>query len=101
MLKSLKQRLSEGEVCTGTFLLFLMGGDVAEFFAGLGFDYLFLDLEHGSFDLPQIRQTMLAARAYGVSPIVRVSEVHYNLITRVLDAGAEGIIVPRVESRAQ
>jgi 2-keto-3-deoxy-L-rhamnonate aldolase RhmA len=47
----IKQRLRRGETCTGTFLLFLSGGDVAEFFAGLGLDYLFLDMEHGAFDI--------------------------------------------------
>lgn len=97
----LKQRLQRGETCTGTFLLFLAGGDVAEFFAGLGFDYLFLDMEHGSFDLARMRETILAARGYGVSPIVRVPEVQYHLVARVLDAGAEGIIVPRVEDPQQ
>ena len=82
-------------------MLFLAGGDVAEFFAGLGFDYLFLDMEHGSFDLARIRETILVARANNVAPIVRVAEVQYHLVTRVLDAGAEGIIAPRVESRKQ
>ncbi len=100
-MTSLKERLYQGEVCTGTFLLFLASGDVAEFFAGVGFDYLFLDMEHGSFDLSQIRETILASRAHGVSPIVRVSDVQYNLVTRVLDAGAEGIIAPRVERPVQ
>ena len=97
----LKERLRRGETCTGTFLLFLAGGDVAQFFAGLGFDYLFLDMEHGSFDLGRIRETVLAARAYGVAPLVRVPEVQYHLVTKVLDAGAEGVIAPRVETREQ
>jgi 2-dehydro-3-deoxyglucarate aldolase/4-hydroxy-2-oxoheptanedioate aldolase len=101
MKPPLKERLRRGETCCGTFLLFLGGGDVAEFFAGLGFDYLFLDMEHGAFDLSRIRETILAARASGIAPIVRVSEPQYHLITRVLDAGAEGIIVPRVESSRQ
>jgi 2-keto-3-deoxy-L-rhamnonate aldolase RhmA len=58
-------------------------------------------MEHGAFDLSRIRETILAARASGIAPIVRVSEPQYHLITRVLDAGAEGIIVPRVESSRQ
>lgn len=98
---SLKERLTRGEVCTGTFLLFLSGGDVAQFLSGLGFDYLILDMEHGTVDLPRARETILVARACGVAPLVRVSEVQYGLITRVLDAGAEGIVLPRVETRQQ
>lgn len=98
---SLKSRLRSGEICKGTFLLFLAGGDVAQCLAGLGFDYFILDLEHSSFDLGPVRQTILAARAAGIAPIVRVPEVQYHLVARVLDAGAEGIMLPRVESRQQ
>lgn len=98
---SLKERLRNGEVCAGTFLLFLAGGDVVEFLAGLGFSYFFLDLEHSAFDLGRVRETILAARAHGIAPLVRVPEIQYHLVTRVLDAGAEGIMLPRVESREE
>jgi 2-keto-3-deoxy-L-rhamnonate aldolase RhmA len=101
MTRSLKHRLKQGEVCKGTFLLFLAGGDVVEFLAGLGFDYFFLDMEHSTLDLGRVRETILAARAYGVAPLVRVPELQYHLVNRVLDAGAEGIMLPRVESREQ
>jgi 2-keto-3-deoxy-L-rhamnonate aldolase RhmA len=97
----LKDRARSGEVCTGTFLLFLAGGDVVQFLAGLGFDYFFLDTEHSTFDLPRVRETILAAQAYGIAPIVRIPELQYHLVTRVLDAGAEGVMLPRVETRAE
>jgi 2-keto-3-deoxy-L-rhamnonate aldolase RhmA len=97
----LKDRLRNGEVCAGTFLLFVAGGDVAQFLAGLGFDFFFLDTEHSAFDLPRVRETILAARASGLAPIVRVADMHYDLVARVLDAGAEGILLPRVETREQ
>jgi 2-keto-3-deoxy-L-rhamnonate aldolase RhmA len=99
--RSLTSRLRNGEICKGTFLLFLVGGDVAQFMAGMGFDYLILDLEHSAFDLGPVRETILAARASGIAPIVRVPEVQYHLVARVLDAGAEGIMLPRVETRQQ
>ena len=95
----LKDRLRNGEVCKGTFLLLLAGGDVAQFFAGLGFDFLILDMEHSALDLPRVRETILAAQAHGVATIVRIPEVQYHLVTRVLDAGAEGIMLPRMETR--
>ena len=99
--KPLKERLQDDEICIGTFLLFLSGGDVVQFLAGLGFDYLIVDMEHGSLDLSRARETILAARACGVAPLVRVAEPQYSLVTRALDAGAEGIVLPRVESRRQ
>jgi 2-keto-3-deoxy-L-rhamnonate aldolase RhmA len=99
--RSLKSRLRDGEICKGTFLLFLVGGDVAQFLAGLGFDYFILDMEHSSFDLGPARETIRAARAAGIAPIVRVAEAQYHLVARVLDAGTEGIMLPRVETRQQ
>jgi 4-hydroxy-2-oxoheptanedioate aldolase len=101
MKPPLKVRLQRGDVCTGTFLLFLSGGDVVQFLAGLGFDYLVLDMEHAGLDLTRARETICVARACGIAPLVRVSEVHYNLVSRALDAGAEGIVLPRVERPEQ
>jgi 2-keto-3-deoxy-L-rhamnonate aldolase RhmA len=101
MKASLKARLQRGDVCTGTFLLFLSGGDVVQFFAGLGFDFLILDMEHSAIDFSRARDTILAARLCGIAPLVRVSEAQYHLVSRVLDAGAEGIVLPRVEGPQQ
>src|SRR3954452_9427226 len=97
----LKQRLRRGEHCKGTFALFSAGGDFALFLAGLGFDFFILDLEHSAFDLARTRETLLAARGAGIATIVRVPEVAYHFIARVLDAGADGIMLPRVETREQ
>jgi 2-keto-3-deoxy-L-rhamnonate aldolase RhmA len=101
MTEPLKVRLQRGDLCTGTFLLFLSGSDIVQFLAGLGFDYLILDMEHGGLDFARARETICVARLCGIAPLVRVSEVHYNLVSRALDAGAEGIVLPRVERAEQ
>src|SRR5262245_18997719 len=101
MKPSLKERLQRGDVCTGTFLLLLSGGDVVQFFAGLGFDFLIIDMEHSAMDFSRARETIHAARLCGMAALVRVSDVQYNLVSRALDAGAEGIVLPRVEDPQQ
>jgi 2-keto-3-deoxy-L-rhamnonate aldolase RhmA len=101
MKPPLKDRLRQGEVCTGTFLLFFFGGDVVQFFGGLGLDFLILDMEHSALDSARARETIVAARACGIAPLVRVAEVQYTQVARALDAGAEGIVLPRVASPAQ
>jgi 2-keto-3-deoxy-L-rhamnonate aldolase RhmA len=98
---SLKSRLKQGEHCKGTFALFLAGGDFALFLAGLGFDFFILDLEHSMFDLAKTRATILAARSAGLATIVRIPEVAYHFATRSLDAGATGLMLPRMETREQ
>src|SRR5436305_6814149 len=95
----LKSRLRGGETCKGTFLLFLLGGDVVQCLAGLGFDFFILDLEHSSLDLGPVREMIRTARAAGIAPIVRVPELQYHLVGRVMAARAEGIVITRVETR--
>jgi 2-keto-3-deoxy-L-rhamnonate aldolase RhmA len=97
----LKQRLKNGELCKGTFVLFSAGGDFAQFLAGLGFDFFIFDLEHSMVDLARTRETIMAARAAGISTIVRIPEIAYHFATRSLDAGAGGLMLPRMETREQ
>jgi 2-dehydro-3-deoxyglucarate aldolase/4-hydroxy-2-oxoheptanedioate aldolase len=98
---ALKARLRQGEHCKGTFALFSSGGDFAQFLAGLGFDYFILDLEHSMLDLARTRETILAARASGVATIVRIPEIAYHFAARSLDAGATGLMLPRMETREE
>ena len=98
---SLKSRLKRGEHCKGTFALFSAGGDFALFLAGLGFDFFILDLEHSMLDLAETRETILAARAAGLATIVRIPEIAYHFAARSLDAGAAGLMLPRLETREQ
>jgi 2-dehydro-3-deoxyglucarate aldolase/4-hydroxy-2-oxoheptanedioate aldolase len=94
----LKQRLQEGKVCRGAFLGLLAGGPAAQFLAGQGFDYFILDLEHYTFDETTVREMVIAARAAGIAPLLRIGEPNQQ-VTRWLDAGAEGIVIPTVEDR--
>jgi 2-keto-3-deoxy-L-rhamnonate aldolase RhmA len=98
--RPLKQRLQEGQICRGAFLGLLAGGPAAQFLAGQGFDYFILDLEHYTFDETTVREMIIAARAAGIAPLLRVGEPTQQ-VTRWLDTGAEGIVIPTVESRRE
>jgi 2-keto-3-deoxy-L-rhamnonate aldolase RhmA len=97
---SLKTRLQRGDLCMGTFLAMLGGGDVVQFLAGQGMDFIILDMEHGAFDTSLARQTIVAAQGTGMAALTRVPEPDH-LVSLMLDAGAEGIVIPRVETREQ
>lgn len=73
--------------------------DVARMLAAAGFDWAFIDAEHGGFGIEAIREVCIAAELSGIMPAVRVAALDYALIARALDCGAQGIILPRVESR--
>jgi len=98
--RPLKQRLQDGETCRGAFLGLLVGGPAAQFLAGQGFDFFILDLEHYTFDEATVREMILVARGAGIAPILRVGEPTQQ-VTRWLDTGAEGIVIPRAESRRE
>ncbi len=73
---------------------------VAEIMAQVGFDFIVVDLEHGpmSVETAQVQMMAIGARARSV---VRVPEGTEAWVKRVLDAGADGVIVPKVESAEQ
>lgn len=93
-----KQRLEEGEVVFGCMLQQYGLAEVPRTLAAAGFDFVFLDTEHGAFGMETVRDMIRAGLERGITPLVRVSELHYSQVARMLDAGAQGIVFPRVES---
>jgi 2-dehydro-3-deoxyglucarate aldolase/4-hydroxy-2-oxoheptanedioate aldolase len=95
-----RERLSKGETVYGTSLQVYRSAEIPRTFAAAGFDYLYIDLEHGVFDFETTQDMIKASLEAGITPIVRVCELLYSLCARLLDAGAQGIILPRVEDPA-
>lgn len=93
---NLKKRLQSGDQLLGT-LLSLPSPEIAEMMSQVGFDWLFIDLEHGPHGFMEL-QRMLQAMRSDCGALVRVPEVSESNIKKVLDIGAEGIIVPKVNS---
>ena len=69
--------------------------------ASAGFDFLFIDTEHGVYGLETVSDLCHAAITAGVTPLVRVPEIQSFLLSRPLDAGALGLVIPHVDTRAQ
>jgi 2-keto-3-deoxy-L-rhamnonate aldolase RhmA len=92
-----RERLAKGETVYGCALQVYRSPEICRAFAAAGFDYVFIDGEHGSFDLETIQDMIKVSLDNGITPIVRVSELLYSLVARMLDAGAQGVILPRVE----
>jgi 2-keto-3-deoxy-L-rhamnonate aldolase RhmA len=66
-----------------------------------GYDWLFIDMEHGAFSIHEATQLCLASLATGVTPIVRVCTDALDEGTRALDNGAQGLVIPHVDTPAQ
>lgn len=96
----LRARIAAGEPTLGTFVG-TASAVTAEVCAAAGFDWLLLDLEHGAGGEEQVRATVPAAAVYGVPTIVRVESDARIRIGRVLDAGAAGVMLPRLDTAEQ
>jgi 2-keto-3-deoxy-L-rhamnonate aldolase RhmA len=92
-----RERLARGETVFGCGLQVYRAVEIPRAFAAAGFDYVFIDMEHGSFNLETVHDMVTASVDAGITPIVRVAELAYSLVARLLDCGAQGIILPRVE----
>jgi 2-keto-3-deoxy-L-rhamnonate aldolase RhmA len=66
-----------------------------------GYDWLFIDMEHGAFSIHEATQLCLAALPTGITPIVRVCTDALDEGTRALDNGAQGLVIPHVDTPAQ
>ena len=92
-----KSKLRAGQPSFGTWLSL---GDLyaTRVLARMGFDWLTLDLEHSAIDWSQAAMIFAAVADAGCVPLARVPRGTHELIKRVLDAGAFGIVVPMVNT---
>ena len=96
MQNKFRNRLIRGDKLIGTMLT-LTSPAVAEILASSGYDWLFIDCEHGPFETGDLL-SVLQAVGDRAACIVRVSSVAEVPIKKALDLGAAGIIVPQVNT---
>lgn len=97
---ALARAVRNGQATVGTFLG-TASAVTAEVCAAAGFDWLLLDLEHGAGGEEQVRDVVPVAGAYGVPTVVRVETDARIRMGRVLDNGAAGIMLPRMDDARQ
>lgn len=95
------RQLRAGELAIGFGLHHLRSVAAPLLAAAAGFDWIFIDTEHGAFSVQEATQLCLAALPTGVTPIVRVCADAIDEGTRALDNGALGIVVPHVNTAKQ
>lgn len=98
---SAKRRFAEqaanGSVPIGTFIT-SFDAATSVVMANAGFDFVLLDCEHGPMNHEAALNHIRACQAHGIIPLVRVLENRPQLIQSYLDLGAQGIVVPKVET---
>ena len=97
-INAAKARLKKGELAIGCGIRLVRNVDIIKIMKAAGFDWLFLDLEHGSMSIETACEICVASQDSGVAPIVRVPYGQLTMATRVLDGGALGIVIPHVDT---
>ena len=93
-----KERLVAGELSIGMGVKAVRGVEIARIMKTAGYDWLFIDLEHGPTSVETAYTISVAALDAGIAPIVRVPHDELALATRCLDGGALGIVIPHVDT---
>jgi 2-keto-3-deoxy-L-rhamnonate aldolase RhmA len=100
-MMSLRERLHNGEVIFGQMVLELFTSGIGPMLAAAGMEFVIYDMEHGRCDIDLLAEMVASCRGSRIVPMARVPDVHFRPLSRVLDIGARGVMVPRVETRAQ
>lgn len=95
---NLKKMIKNNNITIGSWIT-LSHTCIAEIMANAGFDWLTVDMEHSAITLHEAQNLIQIIELCGVTPLVRVSENNPNLIKRVMDIGAHGVIVPMVNTK--
>ena len=96
-----RERLEQGGMALGVGIRTARTVDIAKMMKTAGYDWLFIDLEHGPMSIEFAATLAVAALDTGISPIVRVPFMQHTMATRVLDSGALGVVMPHVDTPEQ
>jgi 4-hydroxy-2-oxoheptanedioate aldolase len=95
-----KRKLRAGELVFGVMIT-IPGPRVVELCGLAGFDYVVIDAEHAPIDVAMAEDMVRAAELVNVTPLVRVPSHDPRVILRYLDSGAQGVMVPQVNSATE
>lgn len=98
--KTVRHRLMAGECLFGPFLK-IPAPAVVELIAYAGFDFCVIDLEHSPFTFERAEEMVRAAQGAGIAPVIRTYDSQPSTLSRALDTGCEGILVPNLKTRAE
>lgn len=97
-MQELSAKLREGGVCVGLWLM-TPSPVFGELVRGSGVDFVVIDLEHGMHTLDTLIDMLRCVQGGRTAAIVRVPSHDHTMVSRVLDRGADGVMIPRVDDR--
>ena len=100
-MNPVKRKLKDGGAVLGQMVLELFTPGIGPMLAAAGAEFVIFDMEHGRCDIGILEQMIASCRGSRIVPMVRVPDLNFAPLSRVLDLGARGVMVPRVETAEQ
>jgi 2-keto-3-deoxy-L-rhamnonate aldolase RhmA len=97
----LRGGFANGGVILGTIIGSSRNPETVQMAAAAGYDFVWMDMQHSASTLAVVADMCLAARAYGITPIVRPDVLNFETVRRLLDVGAMGIVFFDVKTPEQ
>lgn len=94
-MNALKEKIKAGKKLIGTHVS-LVDPSICEILGLMGFDYIWIDMEHTCIDFQTLYECLLAVRAVGGNAIVRIPQHDYTYLKKVLEMGPDGIVFPMI-----
>jgi 2-keto-3-deoxy-L-rhamnonate aldolase RhmA len=100
-MNPVKRKLKDGGAVLGQMVLELFTPGIGPMLAAAGAEFVIFDMEHGRCDLSVAAEMISSCRGSAIVPMVRVPDSRQAPLSRVLDLGARGVMIPRVGTRAE
>jgi 2-dehydro-3-deoxyglucarate aldolase/4-hydroxy-2-oxoheptanedioate aldolase len=100
-MTGLRRRLKQGDLLLGQLVLEFFTPGLGPMLDACGLDFVIFDMEHGRCDIGMLEQMIASCRGSSIVPMVRVPDLNFAPLSRVLDLGARGVMVPRVDTPEQ
>ncbi len=98
---TLKDKIKSGQKIAGTMFRLVRNPAIGYLAKNGGLDFFMLDCEHGHYDFQTIHDIFTGANSLGVGGFIRVPRCGREYVSRALDAGATGVMVPMTETPEQ
>ena len=96
-IRNIRSKLKDGKTSIGSWMQ-IANSSVAEIMGKAGYDWITIDMEHGSFSFSQLPDLCRAIELGGSLPLIRVLDGSPERCKQALDAGAGGLIIPMINS---
>ena len=101
IIETLKKKFLNKKSIKGAMIFDFFSPGIPYVIKNSGCEFVIYDMEHGGLTLDKFKELSLISKGIGLNPMIRIPEINYNYISRSLDLGANGIMIPMVNDHKE